>query len=78
MVQHKILSLLVLIVGAGGIRITLLLFLAASGVGCITEAEHDNVEVSKIHWQVIHTKGRKGKSKARSTRKDMRALYPTV
>ena len=41
--------MLVPIVGAGGIRLTLLLFLAASSVGRITVAEHDNVEVSNLH-----------------------------
>ena len=42
---------------------TLLLFLSASGVGRITVVDHDNVEVSNLHWQVIHTEGRRGISK---------------
>ena len=36
------------------------------------------VEVSNLHWQVIHTEGRKVKSKARSAHDAMRALNPTV
>ena len=43
--QRKLLSLSVLVVGTGGIGSTLLLFLAASGVGRITVVEHDDVEV---------------------------------
>ena len=61
--QQKILSSLVLVVGAGGIGYTFLLFLAASGVGHITVVHHDNMEVSNLHWKVIHTKGRRGTSK---------------
>ena len=58
--QRKFVSTSVLVVGEGGIGSTLLLFLAASGVGRITVVDHDDVEVSNLHWQVIHTKGRRG------------------
>ena len=61
--QHKLLSSLVLVVGAGGIVSNLLLFLAASGMGRITVGAHNNVEVFNLHWQVIHTEGRRGTSK---------------
>ena len=61
--QRKLLSSSVLVVGAGGIGSTLLLFLAASGVGRIAVVDHDDVEVSNLHWQVIHTEGRRGTSK---------------
>ena len=63
--QRKLLSLLVLVIRAGRIRPTLLLFLAASGVGRIVVVDHDNVEVSNLHWKVIHTDGRRGTIKAR-------------
>ena len=43
--QRKLLSSSVLVVGAGGIRSNLLLFLAASGMECIMVVDHDNVEV---------------------------------
>ena len=55
--QLKLLSLLVLVVLEFGIGPTLLLLLAASGVGRITVVDHDDVEVSNLYWQVIHTKG---------------------
>ena len=61
--QRKLLPSSVLVVGAGGIGSTLLLFLAASGVGRITVVEHNGVEVSNLHWQVIYTEGRRGTSK---------------
>ena len=57
---------------------TLLLLFAASGVGCITVVDHYIMEVFNLHWQVIHTKGRRRTSKARSVCNAMRDLNPTV
>ena len=54
---------MVLVVRAGEICFTLLLFLEASGMGLITMVDHNNVEVSNIHWQVINTEWRRGISK---------------
>ena len=76
--QRKLLLLLVLAIGEGGIGPTLLLLLAASEVGRITVVEHDDMEVSNLHWQVIHTKWRRVKIKARYVRNAMRTLNPTV
>ena len=76
--QRKLLSSLVLFVGAGGIGSTLLLFLSLSDVERTTAVEHHDVEVFNLHQQVIHTEGRRGTSKARSACDAMRALNPTV
>ena len=76
--QNKLLLSSVLVIRAGGIGSTLLLFLAASGVGRITAVDHDNAEVSNLHRKVINIKGRKGTNKARSARDAMRDLNPTV
>ena len=62
----------------GVIGTTLLLFLFASGVGRIMLVDHDNVEVSNLHWQVIHTKGRRGTIKPTYIRNAMRVLNPTI
>ena len=40
--------------------------------------DHDYVEVSNLHWQVIHIEGRREKIKSRSVRDAMRTLNPTV
>ena len=76
--QRKLLSSSVLVVRAVGIGTTLLLLFSASGMGRITVVDHDNMEVSNLHWQVVLTKGRRGTIKARSTRNAMRALKPTI
>ena len=70
--------MLVLFVEEGGITSTLLLFLAASGMGHITVVDHNDVEVSNLHWQIIHAEGRKGAIRFRSTHNSMRALNPIV
>ena len=57
---------------------TLLLLLAASVVGHITVVDHNDLEVSNLHWQVIHTKGKGGTSKAGSVHNAMRDLKPTL
>ena len=70
--------MLVLAIGEGGIGTNLLLFMATSGVGCITVVDHNNVEVYNLHWQVIHTEDRLVTIKATSVRNATRALKPTV
>ena len=62
----------------GGIGSILLLLLAASGVVRITVVDHDDMEVSKLHWKFMHTEGRRGTRKARSKRDAMRDLNPTL
>ena len=78
MVQRKLLSLSVLVIRAGGIDSTLLLLLAASGVGRIVVVDHNDVEVSNLHWKVIYSEVRRGMSNARSTYDAIRSLNPIV
>ena len=44
----------------------------------ITVVDHYNVELSKLHWEVIHTKGRRVTIKDRSERNGIRNLNPAV
>ena len=71
--QRKLLSSFSLVIGEDGFGSTLFLFLAASGVGRITVVDHDDVEVSNLHWQVIHAEGGRGTSKLIVWR--MRIIY---
>lgn len=52
--QVEICSSSVLVVGAGGIGSTAILYLAASGIGRLGIADFDSVELSNLHRQVIH------------------------
>ena len=76
--HNKLLSFLVLVVGVDVIGTTLFLLLSASGVGHITVVDHNGVVVSNLHCKVMHTEGKRGNSKAMSTRNAMRPLISTV
>ena len=51
----------VLIVGIGGIGSSAALYLASSGVGTIGLLDHDHVDVSNLHRQIIHSEKNQGK-----------------
>src|SRR3989338_2061622 len=52
--QYKLLSANVLVLGAGGLGSTVLLHLAASGIGKIGIVDYDKVEISNLHRQIIN------------------------
>ena len=77
--QKQLLSSSILVVGAGGIGSTVLLYLAAAGVGHLTVVDYDRVETSNLHRQVIHRDdGAAGFNKALSAKRSLRALNPTL
>ena len=67
----------VLVIGAGGIGSSALLYLAGAGIGHITIVDHDVIDVTNLHRQVIHTTF-SGGNKAESARATMLALNPTL
>lgn len=76
--QVKLLNSKVLVIGAGGIGSTVLLYLAAAGVGFLAIADFDVVEVSNLHRQIIHKDQNAGKSKVDSAREAVLDLNPTI
>ena len=70
----------VLVVGAGGLGATALLYLAAAGVGrrdnggCIGIIDDDSVDVSNLQRQIIYTEADQGHAKARAAAEHLRAL----
>lgn len=61
--QKKLANARVLVIGAGGIGSSLLLYIAASGVGTIGIVDDDIVDISNLHRQVIHCEQEKGNLK---------------
>ena len=61
--QKKLLNAKVLIIGAGGLGAPAALYLAAAGVGTIGIADADEVDLSNLQRQVIHTTADVGKLK---------------
>jgi glycine/D-amino acid oxidase-like deaminating enzyme len=58
--QQRILEAKVLIVGAGGLGSPAALYLAAAGVGRITLADGDTVDLTNLQRQILHTQERIG------------------
>lgn len=76
--QIKIINSKVIVIGAGGLGCTCLMYLAGSGVGCIGIVDGDNVEVSNLHRQVIHMTSNIGKNKASSAEEYINKFNPLV
>ncbi|KZT62508.1 hypothetical protein CALCODRAFT_479097 [Calocera cornea HHB12733] len=76
--QLKLRSARVLVVGAGGLGCPALQYLAAAGVGTIGIVDPDDVDVSNLHRQVLHTSARQGWPKALSAKAALEAINPTL
>lgn len=76
--QKKLLNGKVLIIGAGGLGAPAALYLAAAGVGTIGIVDADEVDLSNLQRQVIHTTNDIGKLKVESAAETMTAINPDV
>jgi molybdopterin/thiamine biosynthesis adenylyltransferase len=76
--QKKLKQAKVLVVGAGGLGSPVLLYLAAAGVGRIGVIDHDEVDLTNLQRQIIHTDQSQGMPKVFSARERMLALNPHV
>ena len=74
--QERLKGSSVLCVGAGGLGSSLLLYLAAAGVGRIGIVDGDVVELSNLQRQVIHGSSSIGVSKAQSAANRIAELNP--
>ncbi|XP_070578956.1 adenylyltransferase and sulfurtransferase MOCS3-like [Ptychodera flava] len=68
----------VLIVGAGGLGCPSAVYLAAAGVGCLGFIDYDDVELSNLHRQVLHTEDRIGVPKSASATTAIKGLNSSV
>ncbi|MDE7230113.1 MAG: molybdopterin-synthase adenylyltransferase MoeB [Oscillospiraceae bacterium] len=76
--QKKLLNAKVLIIGAGGLGAPAAMYLAAAGVGTIGIADADEVDLSNLQRQIIHTTNDVGKAKVKSAEETMNAINPDV
>lgn len=74
--QKKLLRAKVLLIGAGGLGSPLGLYLAAAGVGTIGIVDFDNVDLSNLQRQILHTNDEIGKPKVDSAEKRIRGMNP--
>lgn len=76
--QEKLLSGKVLIIGTGGLGSPVALYLAAAGVGKLGIVDSDNVEISNLQRQIVHSTPSIGKPKVESAAERLTALNPDV
>lgn len=76
--QALLSSATVAVVGAGGVKSTLLLSLVAGGIGHIRIIEHDIVELSNLNRQVLYRTSDIGESKGKTAYKTLRDLNPSI
>jgi molybdopterin/thiamine biosynthesis adenylyltransferase/rhodanese-related sulfurtransferase len=76
--QAKLLDAKVLLLGAGGLGAPTSLYLAAAGIGTLGIVDDDEVDLSNLQRQVIHTTDRIGMPKVDSAEATIRALNPDV
>ena len=76
--QAKLLDAKVLLLGAGGLGSPTALYLAAAGVGTLGIVDDDDVDLSNLQRQIIHTTDRIGTPKVDSAEAAIAALNPDV
>jgi molybdopterin/thiamine biosynthesis adenylyltransferase len=76
--QKKLLGAKVLIIGAGELGSPAAMYLAAAGIGTLGIADGDNVDLSNLQRQIIHTTPDVGKPKVESAKQTIQALNPDV
>jgi molybdopterin-synthase adenylyltransferase len=76
--QEKLTKSHALIVGAGGLGSPVALYCAASGVGKLTICDFDNVDLTNLQRQIIHTTQSVGINKAVSAQQTIYEINPDV
>ena len=76
--QTRIIGAHALIIGAGGLGSPAALYLASAGVGRITLADGDTVDLTNLQRQILHTQERIGQLKAVSGQTALSRINPQV
>lgn len=76
--QKKLLNARVLVIGAGGLGSPVSMYLAAAGVGTIGIVDMDDVDLSNLQRQILHSTQTVGKPKVQSAFETLTAMNPDV
>lgn len=76
--QEKIVRAHALVIGAGGLGSPAALYLASAGVGRISLADGDTVDLTNLQRQILHTQDRIGQPKALSGKAALARINPEV
>lgn len=76
--QEKLLSAHALIIGAGGLGSPAAYYLASAGIGKITLVDNDNIDLTNLQRQILHTTERVGQPKVQSGKQTLAQINPDV
>lgn len=76
--QKRLLQSKVLVIGAGALGSSALMYLAAAGVGTLGIADYDRVDLSNLQRQIIHSVKTVGMEKTRSAELAIRERNPDI
>jgi len=76
--QQRLRAASMLVIGAGGLGSPAAFYLASAGVARITLVDGDNVDLTNLQRQILHTTGRIGAPKAESGQATLAAINPDV
>ena len=76
--QERLLAAHALVIGAGGLGSSALLYLASSGMGRITVCDGDEVDLTNLQRQVVHRQASIGRPKAASAAETLRSINPEI
>ena len=76
--QLKLKNSSVVCIGAGGLGSSVLLYLAAAGIGRIGIVDNDQVEKSNLQRQIIHETNTVGNLKINSARERIKRFNPNI
>jgi threonine dehydrogenase-like Zn-dependent dehydrogenase len=74
--QERLLAAHALVIGAGGLGSPASLYLASAGIGTITLADGDVVDLTNLQRQILHTTASIGRPKVASGRETLAKLNP--
>ncbi len=76
--QERLAHAHALILGAGGLGCPAALYLASAGVGTLTIADHDTVDLTNLQRQIAHETASVGELKVESLKRRLNAINPLV
>jgi len=76
--QEKIFINLALMMVSGGLGSSASIYLAASGIGKLTICDFDQVELSNLQRQILHSDEVIGLNKASSAEKTLKKMNPQI
>jgi molybdopterin/thiamine biosynthesis adenylyltransferase len=76
--QERLLAAHALVIGAGGLGSPAAMYLASAGVGRITLVDDDQVDLTNLQRQIMHTTERVGQRKVDSGRQALQQINPGI